>query len=96
MIENIKKAVYAGIGATLVTKDKVEDILNEFVDKGKINSKEASELAEKIAEQSKKEFSDATDNLNNMLEGVLQKANFATQTQLKELEERIKQLEGKS
>ena len=56
MIDVIKKTILAGVGATVVTKEKVEAVLKDLVDKGKVTAGEASELASKIAEEGRKEF----------------------------------------
>jgi len=49
MIDTIKKTLLAGVGAAVVTKDKVEAALEDFVKQGKVSSGEARAMAEKIA-----------------------------------------------
>ncbi len=43
----------AGVGAAVLTKEKVEEALGELVDKGKISANEAKETARKISERRK-------------------------------------------
>src|SRR6185312_14951749 len=56
MIDLLKKSVLAGLGMAVVTKEKVEEALGDFVRDGKLNASDAKIMAEKIAEQGRKEF----------------------------------------
>lgn len=96
MIESIKKTIYAGLGATMVTKDKVEQTLSDFVKKGKISADEASELAEKIVTESRKEFAETKDDLTKTIEDWFDESKWVTQKQLRSLEDRVSQLESVS
>jgi polyhydroxyalkanoate synthesis regulator phasin len=56
MIDLIKKSLMAGIGAAVVTKEIVEEALEDFVRQGKVSAADAAIMAEKIAEQGRREF----------------------------------------
>ena len=45
MIDTVKKALLAGVGAAVVTKDKIEHALDEFVRQGKVSADEARAMA---------------------------------------------------
>ncbi|MBN2069292.1 MAG: hypothetical protein JW739_06615 [Opitutales bacterium] len=94
MIDAIKKTLLIGLGATVTTAEKIESALDDFVKKGKLSADEAKEVARKITEDGKKEYEEAKATLTESIEELLQKYNFATQKQLKALEERVAQLEG--
>lgn len=93
MIESIKKTLLAGIGAAVVTKDKVEAALADYVKQGKVTSTEARAMAEKIAAEGKKEFETLSGELNDKLKDVLAGFNRSTQERLDALEARVKALE---
>ncbi|GAB4275655.1 MAG: hypothetical protein Tsb0018_07000 [Opitutales bacterium] len=95
MIEELKKALLAGLGATVATKDKVECIFNELVEKGKITADEAKDMTERLSQESKEEFESAKSRLQESIESMLSKANFASQKQVDELEKRLSALEKK-
>lgn len=93
MFEALKKTLLAGIGATVYTKEKVEAVLDELVKKGKISSEEAREMAEKIADDGRKEFDSVASRLEEAFDEMQRKANFATAKQLAALEARVALLE---
>lgn len=93
MIDVIKKTILAGIGATVVTKEKIEVILKDLVEKGKVTADEASELASKIAEEGRKEFESSSSELSERVKALLEKADYARRSEVKALEERVSQLE---
>lgn len=93
MIEAIKKTILAGIGATVVTKEKIEVALKDLVEKGKVTADEASELASKIAEDGRKEWEASSKELSEQVKGLMEKADYARRSEVKALEERVRQLE---
>lgn len=94
MIDLIKKTILAGIGATVTTREQIEENLDDLVSKGRITVDEARETAQKILESGRKEFSDSVSGINDSWQDLLGKAHLATQHQLKTLEERIQRLEA--
>lgn len=94
MIELIKKTVLAGIGATVVTKEKIEGALSEFVKQGKVSAQEAQEFASKLAEDGKKEFEATSKELSEKIHALLAKADFARRSEMAALEKRVAELEA--
>jgi polyhydroxyalkanoate synthesis regulator phasin len=94
MLDIIKKTILAGVGATVTTKEKVESVLHDFVEKGKISSEEAKEVADKIVADGRRELEEAKDTLSANFEEILRKANLVTRKELDALEERVSQLES--
>jgi len=95
MIDLIKKTMLAGVGAAVVTKDKVEQVLGDFVKEGKINAGDAKIMADKIAEQGRKEFDEMWAKLNSKLRETTSSTDEASQARLAALELRIRLLEEK-
>ena len=89
----IKKTLLTGLGATVTTKEKVESMLHEFVEKGKITSQEAQQMAERIVEDGKREYEEAKGEVQGQFDNLLKRANVVTTQQFSELEERVKKLE---
>lgn len=94
MIDLIKKTLLAGVGAAVVTKDKIEGALDEFVRQGKVNAQDARIMADKIAEQGRKEFDELAADLNHRISGLLDRSTAETNARLAALEERVKVLEA--
>jgi len=95
MIELIKKSLMAGVGAAVVTKDKIEQSLGEFVREGKVTAEDARKMAEKVAEEGRKEFHEACEQLGTKLRSVTAQADEKTQGQVAALTKRLQDLEQK-
>lgn len=95
MIDLIKKTMLAGVGAAVVTKEKVEQALNEFVNDGKVSAGDARVMADKIAEQGRKEFDEFCNKLSSRLRDATTQNDDANQARLAALELRVRVLEEK-
>jgi polyhydroxyalkanoate synthesis regulator phasin len=94
MIDVIKKALFVGIGATVITAERLKGKLDELVKEGKISSKEAEEMTRKIIDEGRKEFDEGSQKFSQMLDDMLRKANFARQNDVEDLAARVEKLEA--
>ena len=95
MIELFKKTMLAGIGLAVVTKEKVLESLNEWVEKGKLTKEEASVMTDKIVEEGKAETEKARTEASKLFNEMLHRANVVTRDQYETLAARVTELEGK-
>jgi|SRR5580698_4487564 polyhydroxyalkanoate synthesis regulator phasin len=95
MIETFKKTLLAGLGAAVVTSEKVQAGLEEFVRQGKISAEDARAMAEKIAGEGKKEFEQASAKLGDKVRELLAHLDQKHLPRIEALEERVDRLEGK-
>jgi polyhydroxyalkanoate synthesis regulator phasin len=93
MLDALKHTLYAGLGATVVTVEKIEAGLQDLVSRGKISADEARETARKISEESKKEFKDARSSLESMFEDLLKKAPVARSKDVDAINKRLDSIE---
>jgi polyhydroxyalkanoate synthesis regulator phasin len=66
MRDTIKKAVLMGVGVAALTKDKIEDLAQELVVKGKMSEQEGEKLVQEIlcrAEESRETMKKQTESL---------------------------------
>jgi polyhydroxyalkanoate synthesis regulator phasin len=94
MIDLLKKTLLAGVGAAVTTKEKIEDTLDQFVRQGKINAQDARIMADKIAEQGRKEFDELAGDLGDRINDTLKRAKSDHEVRIADLEERIRVLEA--
>lgn len=94
MIDLLKKTLLAGVGAAVITKDKIEGTLDDFVRQGKVNAGDAKIMAEKIADQGRKEFDDLAADLNERIAAVLDRKTTDHEARIAALEERVRVLEA--
>jgi polyhydroxyalkanoate synthesis regulator phasin len=95
MIETFKKTLLAGLGAAVVTSEKVQAGLEDFVKQGKISAADASAMAEKIAGEGKREFEEMSTKLGDKVRELLAHAEGKHLTRIESLEARVDALEGK-
>ncbi len=95
MIDLIKKTLLAGIGATVVTKEKIEAALQDLVKQGKVSTDEATTLASKLAEDGRKEWENTSHDLSERIRDLLAKADYARKSEVAQLERRVQLLEEK-
>jgi polyhydroxyalkanoate synthesis regulator phasin len=96
MIDLIKKSLLVGAGAAAVTKEKIEQALDQFVRDGKVTAADARVMAEKIVEQGRREFDEACTRLGGKLKDFTARAEESTQARLAALEQRVRVLEEKT
>jgi polyhydroxyalkanoate synthesis regulator phasin len=95
MIETFKKTLLAGLGAAVVTKDKVQAGLDDFVKQGKITAADAKAIAEKLAGEGRREFDEASTKLGDKFrELVASMSDPKHLERIEALEARIAALEG--
>lgn len=93
MIDIIKKTLLAGVGAAVITKEKVEAALDDFVKQGKVSSQEARQMAEKIATEGRREFETLSQQLNDMIRDRFTRTDQKFQERIDALEARVAALE---
>lgn len=95
MIETFKKTLLAGIGAAAVTKDKVQAGLDDFVKQGKVSAADAKAIAEKIAQEGRREFDEASSKLGDKFRELVSYTDNKFLPRLEALEARVSALEAK-
>jgi polyhydroxyalkanoate synthesis regulator phasin len=95
MIDTFKKTFLAGLGAAVVTSEKVQAGLEDFVKQGKISAADARAMAEKIAGEGKREFEDMSSKLGDKVRELMACAENKHLPRLEALEARVDALEGK-
>ncbi len=94
MIETIKKTLLAGVGAAVVTKEKVQDALDEYVRQGKLKADDARIIAEKIAERGRREFEELSQQTAAKASELFNRHDSAVAARLTALEIRVAALES--
>ncbi|MDO8543735.1 MAG: hypothetical protein Q7S40_25110 [Opitutaceae bacterium] len=94
MMDVIKKTLLAGVGAAVITKDRVEAALDEFVRQGKVSASDARAMADKIATDGRREFENLSRELNERIRERLSGADRKMQERVDALEARIAALEA--
>jgi polyhydroxyalkanoate synthesis regulator phasin len=95
MIDTFKKTLLAGLGAAVVTSEKVQAGLEDFVKQGKISAADAKAMAEKIAGEGKREFEEVSAKFGDKVRELMSYAESKHLPRIEALEARVDALEGK-
>jgi polyhydroxyalkanoate synthesis regulator phasin len=95
VLETFKKTLLAGLGAAVVTKDKVQEGLEDLVRQGKMTAAEAQAVAEKMAAQGRREFDHASTRLHDKVREVFNSPDHKHLARIEALERRVAALEKK-
>ncbi|HDZ91528.1 MAG TPA: hypothetical protein ENH37_12765 [Deltaproteobacteria bacterium] len=93
MFETIKKSLLAGLGAAVVTKEKIENVTRKLVEEGKITTEEAEKLSKDLIESGSKQWEDMQERVTSTVKKALEGLDIATRQDLTALTRRVDGLE---
>ena len=95
MLDIIKKSIYLGLGAASLTKERVEKLVDELIEKGLLVKEEKAETIKDLMDKIEKEEKEIQKKFKKAVDETLETIGAATQKDIEKLEKRIKQLEKK-
>lgn len=94
MKDLFKDTLLVGLGAALLTRDKIEESLRKLVDEGKISSQEAKATAENIFDKGQSELKSVQEQMQTFLGGKLRSMDMAARSDVEDLAKRYHDLEN--
>lgn len=95
MLDLFKKAVLMGLGVITLTKEKVEQIVDELIKKGELTEDERSkavrDLLTKIEEQEKA----LNEKVSSVVKNSIEKLDLPSRKDIEKLEKKIDELKTK-
>lgn len=91
----LKKAISLGWGITIVSKEKVEGIVDELVKRGELAPSESKQLVEKLIDKGAEEQSRFKELVNEQVRSALQSMGLASAKEVEDLTRRVAELEIK-
>lgn len=92
MQEFIKDLLYLGAGAAFVTKEKIEELKNELIDKGKLTQEEGKQFVDDLLKKSDDMKDKLEEKINETVSDRLEKMNVAKGDDIADLREQIQEL----
>lgn len=92
MIELVKKALLTGVGVAALTKDKIEEVARDFVEKGKLTEQEGKALVEDLVARSDESRAELQRQIEAKVNSVLEKMDLARKSDLDALRDEIQEL----
>ncbi len=93
MIDLMKKTLLAGVGLTLMTKDKVEEIAREIAKSGDLSADKGQEFVDEAVARAKKGREDLEAMLRRMIKELTRKGDLPTREDFAQLVARVEKLE---
>lgn len=93
MKETLKNILYAGIGAAFLTKDKIEELKADLIEKGKLSQEEGRQFVDDLMRRSDKAKDQLNLWINKQVEDRVNQLNLATKDEIAELRRKIEELQ---
>jgi len=93
MKELFKNVVYAGIGAAFLTRDKIEEVRAEMVNKGKLTKDEGKEFVDDLIKKSESARDELELWLTRQVEDRVKQLNLVTSDEVADLRRKIEELQ---
>ena len=95
MFDLVKKAMFAGIGLAVMSKEKVEELAREIANSAELSSDKGQEFVQEVVGRSQKAREELEAMVNNAVKEALSKAEVASRADIAALEQRLAQIESK-
>jgi len=88
----IKKSMLIGVGLAALTREKIENTVDELIKKGEISEKEGKEAIDELMEKSKEFKKELTEKVEKAVADAIKKLNIPTRKEFAELKNKVEQL----
>lgn len=95
MLDIIKKSIYLGLGIATATKEKVENLVDELIEKGQLTKDEKPKVVQEILDKIEKGEKEFKQKITDEVEEVIKKLGLATQQDVESIRNIITDLEKK-
>ena len=92
MFDLIKKMAYTGLGLAFMTKEKIEELSKEVVEKGKLSETEGKEFIDELQKKSEEARKKVEEQIENAVKDALKKMNIPSRDDMLRLEKQIEEL----
>ncbi|GGF86914.1 ATP synthase subunit B [Paenibacillus albidus] len=93
MSDLFKKAISLGVGLTIVSKEKVEKVVEELVKRGELAPSESKALVDRLVERGEEERGVFKTAVQEQVQRALKELKVPVQSDIAELQGRITELE---
>ncbi len=89
MFDLFKKAVLMGLGAVTITKEKVEQIVDELIKKGELTEGERSKAIRDLLTKAQEQEKAINEKVNTIVKNAIEKLDLPSRKDIERLEEKI-------
>ncbi|HID70391.1 MAG TPA: hypothetical protein EYP35_08030 [Desulfobacterales bacterium] len=92
MIDLVKKALLTGVGVATLTKDKIEEVAKDFIEKGKMTEKEGRVFVDDLVSRSEESRVEFQKQIESRVQKILEKMDLAKKSEVDALKLEIEKL----
>jgi polyhydroxyalkanoate synthesis regulator phasin len=89
----IERVFLLGVGAAALTKDRVQELVEDLVRRGQLSGDEGREVADRLIARSREEAKAAAKKADSSLQGAYREMGLVTRREIEDIEFRLRQLE---
>jgi polyhydroxyalkanoate synthesis regulator phasin len=89
----IEKTFLAGMGAAALTKDRLQELVEDLVHRGQLSSDDGRETVERLMSRSRDEARTVLKKADSSLQGAYRDLGLTSKRELEDLDFRLRQLE---
>ncbi len=93
MLDLIKKGFMAGIGAAVLTTEKIQEGIKKFVEEGKISTEEGEKLAQELVKSGERQWEELITKMGEKSKKWSENVELVRRKEFEELKQRIEDLE---
>ncbi len=93
MLDDLKKGFFAGIGAVLLTKDKIEQFTDKLVKEAKMSREDAQRLTDDLVKDGEGQWADLENRVLETVKKGVGKLDIGKRSELEALRGRVENLE---
>lgn len=93
MLELMKKGLMAGIGALVLTTEKVQETIRKLVEEGKISTEEGEKLAQDLVRTGERQWEEITSNIAEKTKKWSESVEMVKREEFEQLKARVEILE---
>jgi len=96
MLDIIKKSIYFGLGTISATREKVEEIVDEMIEKGQLTKDQRSKAVKEILDETEKKEKELRNTIRSTINKILsEEIQVATKKDIAEINKRLADIEKK-
>jgi polyhydroxyalkanoate synthesis regulator phasin len=89
----IERTFLVGMGAAALTKDRVQELVAEFVRRGQLSGEDGREMVDRLVTRSRDEARSALKKADSSLQGAYRDLGLITKREVEDLDFRLRQIE---
>ncbi|MGA7721138.1 MAG: hypothetical protein WCA84_08165 [Ignavibacteriaceae bacterium] len=95
MLDILKKSIYLGLGIATVTKEKVESLVDDLIEKGQLSTDDKSKTVQEILDNLDKSETDFKKKTFAVVNEAVNSLETSTQKDIEELKKLVSDLDKK-